>query len=75
MPKLTGFDILTWIGSQTPPHRLPAIVLSGSALEMDKQLALELGAKAYWLKPTDLAGLVRLAQELNDVWLAPMSHA
>ena len=75
MPKLTGFDVLTWIQSQMPPNTLPAIVLSGSAQEIDKQRALELGAKAYWVKPTHLADLVHLAHELNETWLAPISHA
>jgi len=75
MPKLTGFDLLTWIQSEMPPNSLPAIVLSGSAQEMDKQRALELGAKAYWVKPTHLADLVHLVHELNETWLAPISHA
>jgi CheY-like chemotaxis protein len=75
MPKLTGFDVLIWIQSQMPPNSLPAIVLSGSAQEMDKQRALELGAKAYWVKPTHLADLVHIARELNGTWLAPINHS
>jgi CheY-like chemotaxis protein len=75
MPKLTGFEVLAWIQSHLPPNSLPAIVLSGSAEELDKQRALNLGAKAYWVKPTDFADLVQLACELSETWLAPVSHA
>jgi CheY-like chemotaxis protein len=74
MPRLSGFEVLAWIQSHLPPNRLPAIVLSGSAEELDRQRAVDLGAKAYWVKPTDLANLVRLAHELNETWFAPLSH-
>jgi CheY-like chemotaxis protein len=74
MPRLTGFEVLAWVQSHLPPNSLPAIVLSGSAEELDKERALNLGAKAYWVKPTDFADLLQLAHEFNDTWLAPVSH-
>jgi CheY-like chemotaxis protein len=60
MPKLTGFEVLTWIRNQVQVKILPAIVLSGSEEELDKRRAFALGATAYWEKPTELADLVRL---------------
>jgi CheY-like chemotaxis protein len=75
MPKVTGFDVLSWLRSQMPANRLPAIILSGSEQEPDKKRALDLGAKAYWVKPTDLAELVHLLQGLSRTWLASPSHA
>jgi CheY-like chemotaxis protein len=66
MPKMSGFDVLEWLQSQTNSHIPRAIVLSGSDVELDKQRALRLGAEAYWTKPADPEALINLARELEN---------
>jgi len=48
MPRLTGFDILTWMRNQAQPIDLRTIVLTSSVHEADKRLAFDLGAKHTW---------------------------
>jgi CheY-like chemotaxis protein len=70
MPMMDGFDVLSWWRGAGHKGNLPIIVMSTSALESDIKLAMELGATAYRVKPTDFEYLVVLVQELRDRWLA-----
>lgn len=71
MPKLSGFDLLARAKPILDSNHLPALVLSASISESDKQRSLQLGAQAFFVKPADLNGLVGLAKELKNCWLAP----
>jgi CheY-like chemotaxis protein len=74
MPRSTGFDLLAWINNQPASNRPPVVVLSGSYEDSDKERALALGAGAYFKKPAGMDKMVRIAQELKDRWLAPLSR-
>ena len=74
MPRRTGFDLLAWIQDQPQLNCPPVVVLSGSAEDSDKEHALGLGAVGYFVKPPGLEQMVRLAHELKESWLAPLSH-
>src|SRR4051794_6989344 len=51
MPRKNGFEVLEWL-QQTPPlDTLPAVILTSSQAERDRQRACDLGAKAYYVKP------------------------
>jgi CheY-like chemotaxis protein len=71
MPRLNGFELLEWM--QTQPHirSLPAVVLSSSGEDKDRQRALELGAREYCVKPASLKALVELVDKLRLAWLTP----
>ena len=69
MPNRTGFDLLAWIKTQAQFSQLPTIVLTSSAVESDKQRALELGASSYLVKPSHLEDLVLLARGLQEDFL------
>ena len=69
MPNRTGFDLLTWLKTQAQFNQLPTIVLTSSAVESDKQRALELGASSYLVKPSHLEDLVVLARGLQENFL------
>lgn len=61
MPVLNGFDLLRWIRQQNFVPQLDVIVLSGSFRLADIDLAMELGATRYVvkpLKPADLKGMI-----------------
>jgi len=49
LPVLSGFDVLQWIAERKLP--LDVVVLSGSDLQGDTDLAKGLGAAEYFVKP------------------------
>jgi CheY-like chemotaxis protein len=51
LPMLNGFDVLRWLRRENFLKLLRVVVLSGSAFPSDKQLAQELGASDYVVKP------------------------
>jgi len=66
MPKLTGFDVLTWL--QNHPElaaSIPVVVLTGSIHPEDIANAKKLGAVGYEVKPVNFAQLVSMAETLR----------
>jgi len=61
VPKANGFEVLDRIKKLPGLSRLVTIILSGSDMQDDLLLALELGAKAYILKPVTASDLKTLA--------------
>lgn len=51
LPKFSGFEVLKWLKERDLLPRLRVVVLSGSDQEKDRQLARELGAADYVVKP------------------------
>ncbi len=74
MPRLSGFDLLTRAKPIMESCQLPVLVLSASVAESDKELSLKLGARAFFVKPAGLHGLIAFARELKDSWLAQTSQ-
>lgn len=69
MPRLDGFDLINWMRTNHFLPRIPAVVISGSGEKNDEIKARELGARAFYVKPSSLAGLVSIARELDQKWL------
>jgi len=69
MPRLNGFDVLSWLASHPDLKNLPAVVLSSSAQDSDIAKARTLGAVDYRVKPTGLNNLITLLQEIVPRWL------
>jgi len=53
LPLVDGFEVLAWIRTQPLLSALPVAILTSSSEKRDRQRALELGAKAYLVKPPD----------------------
>jgi len=51
LPYVSGFDVLAAMQSQERVKEIPVIVLTSSPEERDQRRVLELGAKAYLIKP------------------------
>jgi CheY-like chemotaxis protein len=68
MPKVDGFDVLTWVRTQPVLKRLTIIVLSASGRSEDVERAFDLGANSYLVKPPAMAGLIAMICCLRD-WL------
>lgn len=75
MPLVNGFELLEWIRTQGGFEDLPALVLSSSAHEGDMARARELGAREYYVKPSNLAQLTELVQDIATKWLTDQTSA
>jgi CheY-like chemotaxis protein len=69
MPRLDGFDLLAWMGKHGYLEKVPAVVISGSGEKDDEVKARELGARAYYVKPSTLEQLIDVARDLHQNWL------
>lgn len=69
MPRMTGFDVLSWLQSQPQLRAIPAIVLSSSSYPQDIQQATELGAREYFIKPHSLTELSHVLRTVASRWL------
>jgi CheY-like chemotaxis protein len=69
MPKLTGFDVLSWIRRQPEHASLPVIVLTTSYYGPEINRAYELGANSFITKPADLREFVSIVTQMAEYWL------
>jgi CheY-like chemotaxis protein len=65
MPRMSGFDVLSWLARQPELREIPAVVLSSSADESDMGKAWQLGAREYFVKPHSLDELIKIAHQLQ----------
>jgi CheY-like chemotaxis protein len=70
MPGMNGFDVLSWLAEQPDLKGIPAVVLSSSADELDRNKARQLGARAYFVKPHSLGELTKIAHQMQARWLS-----
>jgi CheY-like chemotaxis protein len=64
MPRLSGFDVLTWLRSDEGLRCVPVVVLTSSNHDADVKRAYALGAKSYLVKPVGFEALVELVKTL-----------
>jgi CheY-like chemotaxis protein len=70
LPRKTGLEVLAWLREQTSAiKRLPVIVLTSSRQSIDINLAYDLGANSYLVKPGEFDALLQLTQWLNRYWI------
>jgi CheY-like chemotaxis protein len=69
MPRITGFEVLSWLASRPDLVDVPAVILSSSSYEEDIQRARQLGARDYFVKPHSLKDLVTILQQMALRWL------
>ena len=53
LPRLDGFEVLSWLRNQRAFPALPVVILTSSSEERDRKRAAELAANAYLTKPPD----------------------
>jgi CheY-like chemotaxis protein len=68
MPKVDGFQVLSFVRSHPQLCVIPVIILSSSRDERDVRRAHELGANSYLCKTTD--DFTDLVGDFNRYWLA-----
>jgi CheY-like chemotaxis protein len=65
MPLMDGFELLAWLQSRPELEQVAVIVISSSAHASDKEKAIKLGAKDYFVKPNTPEELVQLAEGVH----------
>ncbi len=71
---VSGFDVLSWIRSQSSLKALPVIVLTGSIFDADERRANELGANFFMSKPVDFNELCEGLRGVLRRWLPGASQ-
>ena len=69
MPRMDGFDVLRWIREQPGLMGLRIVVLTTSEQISDVNLAYQLGANSYLVKPVNFADFVQTTKTLHGYWL------
>lgn len=68
MPRMSGFEFLTWLRKHPECSVIPTVVISSSAIESDVRKAYQMGANAFIRKPTALPELVNLIRVTYEYW-------
>jgi len=66
LPRMDGYKVCRALKFDERYRRIPVFILSARSGDVDRRLALELGADAYVTKPYDMRDLVgRIRERLN----------
>lgn len=69
LPRKSGLELLSWIREQPSPlKRLPVVMLTSSNQTVDINLAYDLGANSYLVKPVKFELLLELVKKLDEYW-------
>ncbi|MDB6054257.1 MAG: two-component response regulator [Verrucomicrobiales bacterium] len=68
MPGMNGLEFLAWLRSQPMLKRIPAVILTSSREMLDIELAYDLGASAYFVKPNSFAEFSALLEQVLNFW-------
>ncbi|MDB6068000.1 MAG: two-component system response regulator [Pedosphaera sp.] len=69
MPRKSGLEVLASVRADRHLKRLTVVVFTSSDQPRDIDLALELGANSYLVKPPTQEALIALLQRVEDYWL------
>jgi CheY-like chemotaxis protein len=69
LPGIDGFEVLRWIREQPTLKALRVVVLTSSDRIQDVNLAYQLGANSFLVKPVDFERFVEISQALKGYWI------
>src|SRR2546421_11190174 len=69
MPGTDGFEVLRWLRAQPSFRNLLTVVLTASDQIRDVNLAYQLGANSFLVKPLDFDNFVETCRIIKDYWL------
>jgi len=69
LPKIDGLEVLRTIKADPNLRRIPVVIMTTSAAEIDVVRAYENHANSYVTKPLDLAQFTTLLDTLGYYWL------
>lgn len=62
LPRISGLEVMRWIGAQPDIRGLPVVVLTSSAEQRDIERLREAGAQHYLVKPPPVSAVVELVE-------------
>jgi CheY-like chemotaxis protein len=69
LPRKDGREVLAEIKADEVLKRIPVVVLTTSAAEVDILSSYDLHANCYIVKPVDLDQFLKVVQGVEDFWL------
>jgi DNA-binding response OmpR family regulator len=69
LPRKSGLEVLVWLREQPQLKRLPVVVLTSSSEVGDINLAYDLGANSYLVKPVAFEHLLNLVKAIHLYWV------
>lgn len=69
MPRRDGFEVLRWLREHPSLRGLPVVVLTSSDNMRDVNLAYQLGANSFLVKPMDFQNFVEMSRFINGFWM------
>ncbi len=69
LPRLNGMEVLRWVRAQRGLSCVAVIIFSSSAQEGDVDLAYQLGANSFVVKPGGTQEREAFAQAIKEYWL------
>src|SRR5258708_993633 len=69
MPRMNGFEVLRWVREQPNLRALRVVVLTSSEDIRDVNLAYQLGANSFLVKPGEFERFVDLSHALSGYWI------
>lgn len=70
LPRMDGREVLAAIKSDPTLQRIPVIVLTSSAAEIDVLRSYDLKANSYIVKPVEFDGLQHVIASIECFWFA-----
>jgi len=71
LPRMSGLEVLGWMGTQPALRAVRTIVLTSSSEESDIRRATALGAVGYVVKPVEFAALQEVVASIVAFWKDP----
>lgn len=68
LPKVDGLDVLRRLKASLKLRVIAVVVLTTSAEDRDVQLAYELGANSYIVKPVSFDKFLQVAEQIEVYW-------
>ena len=69
MPKVDGFGVLHWLKDHPELKKIVTVVLTLSSELKDVNMAYQLGANSFMVKPDDFSNVTAMSKLLKDYWL------
>ncbi|GAB4092243.1 response regulator [Flaviaesturariibacter terrae] len=64
LPEINGGEILKQLSADERYTHVPKVVWSTSNSPLYRQICMDLGARAYFVKPSDIKGIEKMAQDM-----------
>jgi CheY-like chemotaxis protein len=68
LPRKSGLEVLGWIRQQAPLKRMIVVIFTSSKHDQDINLAYELGANSYLVKPVGFEALQETVKQIDRYW-------